>query len=92
MECVGIFMDAQTHKALFNPELALRQGHRVITEFPGIPPEELMIRVSTTVRYSEPYAALKYQDAYSELIVEIPTGDYNVLICADAPFYSGVPQ
>lgn len=92
MDCVGIYMDKQTHNALFNPALTLHQCHRVMLESEGVSPEVMLHRVSTTARYSEPYAVVKYRDVYSELIVAEPKNDYQLLICADAPFYSGATQ
>lgn len=90
MNCVGIYMDQHTHSALFNPRLALEEGNRVILGAGIHPdPERLRIKVEGRVRRTAPHIVMKFRDAYTELLIDEPIQDYQLLICMDAPMYSG---
>ena len=90
MNCTGIYMDQHTHSALFNPKLAIEEGNRVILGAgPNPDPEWLRIKVEGRVKRAAPHIVMKFRDAYTELLVDEPKGDYVLMICMDAPMYSG---
>jgi hypothetical protein len=91
MTCVGIFIDADAMRSLFNYELALLQGRSLIqrTDFGG-DPEYVRRQVEVGLRRSHPHVVVRFWDPNSELEIETPeqADEYSLIIHQEAPIYS----
>ena len=91
MTCVGIFIDADATRSLFNFELALRQGDSLIQRIDfGGDPEFMRKRVEEGLRRTHPHVVVRFWDHHSELEIEAPeqADEYSLMIHQEAPIYS----
>lgn len=91
MNCLGIYIDGYSQRTLFNPDLAIKQGHTIITNHTYIKDPEVMRRtVETKLQLAFPHVQVRFFDQDSELEIEgQPERDYSLIICQEAPIYSG---
>ena len=89
MSCIGIYIADHARLALFNPELALAQGHTVIVNRgPDGDPEALRTAVEARLRKSNPHVTVSFFDIDAEVELDAPDEDYALMIKQDAPIYS----
>lgn len=91
MACVGIFVDAFSCRAMFNPQLVMRQGYAIIEDCDGEwEPNRLRSEVQRVLRVTNPHVVVKFLDHYAEIEMdEAPDYDYVLVVKQEAPMYSG---
>lgn len=94
MSCLGIYIEGRAMRALFNYELALKQGRSLIdrNDFGG-DPETVRQNVELGLRRTHPFVTVSFWDHNSELETVAPDKvdeGYCLMIKQEAPLYSSL--
>jgi len=93
MNCAGIFVDAYTQNKIFNLDLVITQGQHLVANHFVDDPEQMRRIVEQKVRQTHPHLNVQFLDYNSEQEITVEQireiGEYSLLICADAPIFSG---
>lgn len=90
MTCIGIFIDVHSSRALFNPNLILRQGAAIIENGNIEDSETLRAEVQRVLRLTNPHVVVKFLDQDADIEMEkAPPYDYVLVVKQEAPMYSG---